>query len=50
MKSKSKKKKGTIGQMSNSRLLWAINPSTRVKQSKKGKGSYARQKLKQVEM
>lgn len=45
-----KKKKGTIGQMSNSRLQWSINPTTRIKQSKKGKGSYSRQKAKQLSM
>lgn len=47
---KNKKKKGTIGQMSNSRLHWAINPFTRIKKSKKGKGSYSRGKLKKIEM
>lgn len=40
-----KKKKKTIGEMTNSRLSWSINPTTRVVKNKKGKGSYSRTKF-----
>ncbi|MFE8701020.1 hypothetical protein ACFYKX_10365 [Cytobacillus sp. FJAT-54145] len=45
---KNQKKKSTIGEMSNSRLMWAINPTNRIKPSKKGKGSYNRKDAKRV--
>ncbi|MGM9931942.1 MULTISPECIES: ribosome alternative rescue factor ArfA [Bacillaceae] len=41
-----KKKKKTIGEMTNSRMTWSINPTTRVVKNKKGKGSYSRTKFK----
>ena len=40
-----KKKKKTIGEMTNSRMTWSINPTTRIVKNKKGKGSYSRTKL-----
>ncbi|WP_433957857.1 hypothetical protein [Cytobacillus horneckiae] len=39
-----KKKKRTIGEMTNSRMYWTFNPSTRIINNKKGKGSYKRNK------
>lgn len=36
------KNKKTIGELTNSRLTWGINPITRVMKNKKGKGSYNR--------
>ena len=47
-KTKVKKKAKTIGEMTNSRAVWAIDPRTRVVKNKKGKGSYNRQKAKCV--
>jgi len=41
------KKRTTIGKMSNSRMMWAIKPVTRIQKGKKGKGTYNRQKMKQ---
>jgi|GEM_PF-4935180 len=41
-----KKKKKTIGEMTNSRMTWSINPTTRIVKNKKGKGSYSRTKFK----
>lgn len=38
-----KTNKKTIGEMTNSRMRWAFDPSTRVI-NKKGKGSYNRKK------
>ncbi|MGE7762299.1 alternative ribosome rescue factor ArfA [Peribacillus sp. NPDC097895] len=40
----SKSKKKTIGEMTNSRMRWAFDPSTHVIKNKKGKGSYNRKK------
>ncbi|MFE0507601.1 hypothetical protein ACWF7H_24380 [Peribacillus butanolivorans] len=40
-------KKKTIGEMTNSRLGWGFDASTRVILNKKGKGSYNRSKIKQ---
>ncbi len=37
----------TIGEMTNSRMAWNFNASTRVVQNKKGKGSYNRKRMKQ---
>lgn len=37
-----KKKAKTIGEMTNSRLTWGFNASTRIVKNKKGKGSYTR--------
>ncbi|QGQ48673.1 ribosome alternative rescue factor ArfA [Metabacillus sediminilitoris] len=34
--------------MTNSRMTWGINPTTRVVKNKKGKGSYSRKNLKVV--
>lgn len=34
--------------MSNSRMTWGFNPTTRVVKNKKGKGSYNRQEAKKV--
>lgn len=45
---KKTKKNKTIGEMTNSRMMWAIKPNTRIVQNKKGKGSYNRQKAKKV--
>lgn len=42
---KKKKKKKTIGEMSNTRAVWSINPTTKVKDNNKGKGSYKRIKM-----
>ncbi|MFD4932031.1 alternative ribosome rescue factor ArfA [Peribacillus butanolivorans] len=39
-----KLKKKRIGEMSNSRMTWSFDPSTRVIKNKKGKGSYNRKK------
>lgn len=36
--------KKTIGEMTNSRMRWVFDPSTRVIKNKKGKGSYNRKK------
>jgi hypothetical protein len=41
------KKKKSIGEMTNSRLSWGFDSSTRVVGNKKGKGSYKRKKLNQ---
>lgn len=41
-----KNKRKTIGKMSKTRMMWEINPQTRIKQNKKGKGSYNRAKEK----
>lgn len=41
------KKKNSIGEMTNSRMTWGFNASTRVVSNKKGKGSYNRRKMKQ---
>lgn len=35
-----KTNKKTIGEMANSRMRWAFDPSTRIIKNKKGKGSY----------
>ncbi|MDQ0271258.1 alternative ribosome rescue factor ArfA [Cytobacillus purgationiresistens] len=37
-------KKKTIGELTNSRMQWSFDPSTRVIKNKKGKGSYTRKK------
>lgn len=39
-----KTNKKTIGEMVNSRMRWAFDPSTRIIKNKKGKGSYNRKK------
>lgn len=39
-----KTSKKTIGEMANSRMRWAFDPSTRIIKNKKGKGSYNRKK------
>ncbi|MCY9006233.1 alternative ribosome rescue factor ArfA [Peribacillus frigoritolerans] len=39
-----KTNKKTIGEMANSRMRWAFDPSTRIIKNKKGKGSYNRKK------
>ncbi|MDO7485033.1 hypothetical protein Q5O89_01855 [Peribacillus frigoritolerans] len=39
-----KTNKKTIGEMTNSRMRWAFDPSTRIIKNKKGKGSYNRKK------
>ncbi|MFJ7367139.1 alternative ribosome rescue factor ArfA [Peribacillus frigoritolerans] len=39
-----KPNKKTIGEMANSRMRWAFDPSTRIIKNKKGKGSYNRKK------
>ncbi|WP_147554199.1 alternative ribosome rescue factor ArfA [Bacillus testis] len=41
-----KKKAKSIGQMTASRRTWGFDSSTRVKQNKKGKGSYSRKNAK----
>lgn len=41
-----KKKKTTIGEMTNSRKSWGFDASTRVVENKKGKGSFKREKAK----
>jgi hypothetical protein len=41
------KKKKSIGEMTNSRMIWSFDASTRVVSTKKGKGSYNRTKIKQ---
>lgn len=35
----------TIGEMTNSRLTWGFDASTRIVKNKKGKGSYIRKKI-----
>ncbi|BCT30476.1 alternative ribosome rescue factor ArfA [Bacillus velezensis] len=42
-----RKTANTIGEMTNSRMTWNFNASTRVAQNKKGKGSYNRKQIKQ---
>lgn len=42
-----RKTANTIGEMTNSRMTWNFNASTRVVQNKKGKGSYNRKQMKQ---
>ncbi|CAH0178983.1 hypothetical protein SRABI80_01310 [Peribacillus frigoritolerans] len=37
-----KTNKKTIGEVANSRMRWAFDPSTRIIKNKKGKGSYNR--------
>ena len=39
-----KTNKKTIGEMANSRMRWAFDPSTRIIKNIKGKGSYNRKK------
>ncbi|MDF1997177.1 alternative ribosome rescue factor ArfA [Peribacillus frigoritolerans] len=39
-----KTSKKAIGEMANSRMRWAFDPSTRIIKNKKGKGSYNRKK------
>lgn len=39
-----KTNKKTIGEMANTRMRWAFDPSTRIIKNKKGKGSYNRKK------
>ncbi|MEC0272183.1 hypothetical protein [Peribacillus frigoritolerans] len=39
-----KTNKKTIGEMADSRMRWAFDPSTRIIKNKKGKGSYNRKK------
>lgn len=39
-----KTNKKSIGEMANSRMRWAFDPSTRIIKNKKGKGSYNRKK------
>ncbi|MFI8493158.1 alternative ribosome rescue factor ArfA [Peribacillus butanolivorans] len=39
-----KMKMKRIGEMTNSRMTWSFDPSTRVIKNKKGKGSYNRKK------
>ncbi|MES1040191.1 alternative ribosome rescue factor ArfA [Peribacillus simplex] len=46
MKKNNKKKR--IGEMTNSRMTWGFDASTRVVKNKKGKGSYTRKNLKAV--
>jgi hypothetical protein len=41
------KKKKSIGEMTNSRMMWSFDASTRIISNKKGKGSYNRTKIKQ---
>lgn len=49
MSTKKNKKPKTIGEMTKSRGDWGdISPVTRVVQNKKGKGSYSRQKSKNI--
>ena len=44
MTNTNKTNKKTIGEMTNSRMRWAFDPSTRIIKNKKGKGSYNRKK------
>ncbi|MBL4952177.1 hypothetical protein JK635_08120 [Neobacillus sp. YIM B02564] len=44
-----KAKKTTIGEMTQTRMVWKIHPGTRIVKNKKGKGSYNRQKIKRVD-
>ncbi|MES9681778.1 alternative ribosome rescue factor ArfA [Gottfriedia acidiceleris] len=41
-----KKQTKSIGEMTNSRMTWGFNASTRVVKNKKGKGSYSRKNSK----
>lgn len=45
---KKNQKKKTIGEMCNTRQVWAISPLTQVVKNRKGKGSYNRQATKKV--
>jgi hypothetical protein len=47
-KLRKKKGKKTIGELTNSRQVWMMNPQTRVIHNMKGKGSYKRQMTKKV--
>jgi len=45
---KQKKTSLTIGEQCNSRVMWHISPIPRIKENKKGKGSYNRKQSKKI--